>query len=274
MLEADQVHDDTVVRNVEAMQKQADFAVNVLKEHLAKLHVIALSAVASAASIAATEAELYAELSREKLACADLQTQLDRMKVEHDPCSILISALRKQIKETNDAMELNMDTLEKTKETVVAKSMELETELQTRVKLGGAGRGRVKLGAGAPASLPLPSHHDESVVEDKKLHAGTFMGIVCLRKELDALRKAHEPCAATLQIRDDQIKELKTHLKKEALAKQLAEGKRKEAELANLLAQEKSNLKKTKADLAKEEKDLAEDERKVPPFLLRRTPPR
>jgi len=275
MLEADQVHDDTIVKNVETMQKQADEAVKVLRELLAKLHAIALSAVASAGGIAATEAELYAELSREKLARADLQTQLDGMKAAHDQCPSLIAALRKQIKETKDAMDLDMDTLEKTKEKVVANSMELEKELQTRVKLGGARGGRVKLGAGAPGSLPLPlpSRDDEAVVEDKKLHAGTFTGIVGLRKELDALRKAHAPCADTLQARDDQIKELKAHLarldkklaeeleKEEALAKELAEEKRKEAELEKTLAQEQANLKKTKAELAKDEKDLADDKK-------------
>ena len=140
---------------------------------------------------------------------------------------------------------------------------------------GGARGGRVKLGAGAPGSLPLPlpSRDDEAVVEDKKLHAGTFTGIVGLRKELDALRKAHAPCADTLQARDDQIKELKAHLarldkklaeeleKEEALAKELAEEKRKEAELEKTLAQEQANLKKTKAELAKDEKDLADDKK-------------
>jgi chromosome segregation ATPase len=190
-------------------------------------------------------------------------------------CNKTIAALRKQIKETKDAMDMDMDMdmLEKTKETVVAKSMELEKELQTRVKLGGARGGRVKLGACAPGSLPLslPSRDDEAVVEDKKLHAGTFTGIVGLRKELDALRKAHAPCAGTLQARDDQIKELKAHLarldktlageleKEAALVKELAEEKCKEAELEKSLAQEQSNVMKTRAELAKDEKDLAED---------------
>ena len=275
MLEADQVHDDTIVKNVETMQKQADEAVKVLRELLAKLHAIALSAVASAGGIAATEAELYAELSREKLARADLQQQLDSMTAAHNPCRLLIAALRKQIKEIKDAMDLDMDMLEKDTKTVVVNSMELEKELQTRVKLGGAGGGRIKLGACASGSLPLPSRDDEVVVEDKKMHASTFTGIVSLRKELDALRKAHAPCAATLQAMDDQIQELKAHVarldkrlaeeleKEEALAKELGEEKRKEAELEKSLTQVKLNLNKTKTALAKNDKDLAEHKKMI-----------
>ena len=275
MLEADQVHDDTIVKNVETMQKQADEAVKVLRELLAKLHAIALSAVASAGGIAATEAELYAELSREKLARADLQTQLDRMKAAHDPCPSLIAALRKQIKEIKDAMDLDMDMLEKATKTVVVNSMELEKELQTRVKLGGAGGGRIKLGACASGSLPLPSRDDEAVVEDKKMHASTFTGIVSLRKELDALRKAHAPCAATLQAMDDQIQELKAHVarldkrlaeeleKEEALAKDLGEEKRKEVELEKSLTQVKLNWKKTLKDLAEDKKMIASKDTEI-----------
>jgi hypothetical protein len=48
MIDADQVHDDKIVDNVESMQKQADTAVAILREQLAKLHAIALGAVASA----------------------------------------------------------------------------------------------------------------------------------------------------------------------------------------------------------------------------------
>lgn len=48
MLEADQVHDDTIVSNVELMQQRADNAVKILRENLKKLHAIALTAVMGA----------------------------------------------------------------------------------------------------------------------------------------------------------------------------------------------------------------------------------
>ena len=65
MTEAEQVHDENIVSNVTHMQAKADEAVTSLRERLAKLHAIALSAVAGAGGIAASEAELYGELSRE-----------------------------------------------------------------------------------------------------------------------------------------------------------------------------------------------------------------
>jgi len=83
MTEAEQVHEEKIVSNVRHMQAKADEAVTNLRERLAKLHAIALSAVAGAGGIAASEAELYGELSKEKLARADLQAQLDRLKAEH-----------------------------------------------------------------------------------------------------------------------------------------------------------------------------------------------
>ena len=170
MIEADAVHDDKIVSNVEQMQRKADEAVEILREKLARLHVIALSAVASAGGIAASEADLMANLSKERLARADLQAQLDRLKAEHDKCPDLIAALRRQIKETKDALELDDSKLEATKVQVQAETLALEQELQTRVKLATAAPtaakqkgGRVKLGAGAPPQggkaplLPAPS---------------------------------------------------------------------------------------------------------------------
>ena len=50
MIEADQVHDDTIVNNVEKLQRDADQAVKNLRELLAKLHAIALTAVQAASS--------------------------------------------------------------------------------------------------------------------------------------------------------------------------------------------------------------------------------
>ena len=170
MLEADAVHDDKIVSNVEQMQRKADEVVEILREKLARLHGIALTAVASAGGIAASEADLMANLSKERLARADLQAQLDRLKAEHDKCPDLIAALRRQIKETKDALELDDSKLEATKVQVQAETLALEQELQTRVKLATAAPtaakqkgGRVKLGAGAPPQggkappLPAPS---------------------------------------------------------------------------------------------------------------------
>ena len=104
MIEAEQVHDDKVVSNVTNMQAKADEAVTSLREQLAKLHAIALNAVAGAGGIAASEAELYSELSKEKLARADLQAQvkslqqeLDASKAEQASCSEVIASLRSQV---------------------------------------------------------------------------------------------------------------------------------------------------------------------------------
>ena len=48
MLEADQVHDEKIVGNVQIMQQQADTAVKILQENLAKLHAISLTSVVGA----------------------------------------------------------------------------------------------------------------------------------------------------------------------------------------------------------------------------------
>jgi len=209
---------------------------------------------------------MYANLSKEKLARADLQAQLDRMKVEHDKCPILIAALRKQIQETKDALDQDDITLEKNKDQLIKNSIELESKLKLSVAAP-ARSGRVKLGASSPGlALPLPSRDEEAVVQDKKLEAGTFSGIVKLHKELADIKKAHAPCEAALAVKDDHIKDLKLHLakldkdlhdeleKEEALSKQLAEEKNKEAEL-------EQNLANTKAELLKDEASLAEDKK-------------
>ena len=205
MIEAEQVHEETIVSNVTHMQAKADEAVTNLRERLAKLHAIALSAVAGAGGIAASEAELYGELSKEKLARADLQAQLDRLKAEQDKSALLIASLRKQVKETKEALELDDDAIEETRSKVVADAVALEKKVLERVKgAGGSRSGRVRLGAGAPGSLPLPqaseaSREEEAVVEDKKLEAGTLSGIAKLRRELAELRKAHDACQAELR---------------------------------------------------------------------------
>ena len=182
MIEAEQAHDEKIVTNVTHMQAKADEAVTNLREQLAKLHAIALTAVAGAGGIAASEAELYSELSREKLARADLQAQLDRVKAEHDKCPMLIASLRKQIKETKDALDQDDFMLEQTKCKVIKIDEEIKSKAPTP-------KGRVKLGAGARGgpTLPLPDEtEEEKEVLDKKLYTGTFMGIADLRNKLGA----------------------------------------------------------------------------------------
>ena len=99
---------------------------------------------------------------------AELMETYNRLKAEHDKCPDLIAALRRQIKETKDALELDDSKLQVIKVKVEAQKTKLEQELQTRVKLATAAPtaakqkgGRVKLGAGAPPkggkALPLPA---------------------------------------------------------------------------------------------------------------------
>ena len=195
-----------------------------------------------AEGVAANEAELMEQLSKERLARNELKAQLDRLTQEHNKCEPLIAALRKQMKETKEALDLeDLQQLEDTKVKAVQESRDLERQLaKPRVKLGAAAPG----GAAAPA-LPLPAVDSEAkaVVQDKKLGAGTLTGIASLRQELVALKKAHAPCEAALASKDDKIKELMAHvqrldkklaeeiLQEEALAKKLAEELRKDAEL-------------------------------------------
>ena len=47
MMEAEQVRVETIVSNVEAMQREADQSVRILREELGKLHATALTAVAN-----------------------------------------------------------------------------------------------------------------------------------------------------------------------------------------------------------------------------------
>jgi hypothetical protein len=150
MLEADAEHDEKICSNVEIMQRRADDAVEILREKLARLHAIALTAVASAGGIAANKADLLASLSKERLARADLQAQLDRLKVDHDECLDLIAALRRQIKETKDALELDTPKLLEIKNTVQTETSGRQEKLKARMKLG----------AGAPpkgGAQPVPA---------------------------------------------------------------------------------------------------------------------
>ena len=86
------------------------------------------------ADLAETKRDLMERLTREELARADLQSKLDALQAQHDKCPGLIAALRKQIKETKDALELDDGALHVAKAVVEAETIELEKHLQTRVK--------------------------------------------------------------------------------------------------------------------------------------------
>ena len=85
------------------------------------------------------------QLSKERLARNELKAQLDRLKEEHNKCDPLIAALRKQIKETKEALDLeDLQQLEDTKVKAVQESKDLERQLaKPRVKLGAAAPGHV-----------------------------------------------------------------------------------------------------------------------------------
>ena len=135
--------------------------------------------------------------------------------------STLIVGLRKQIKDTKDALEMDYDMVEGSEGTVDAGSTEAETPLDVRVKLGAsapAQRGRVKLGAGMTTrGLPLPmpaasGDDDADAAEDQMHQACTLSGIASLRKELAHTRMAHEQRGAAVAAKDAPIEELKADL--------------------------------------------------------------
>jgi hypothetical protein len=161
MLEADAEHDQKICTNVEQMQRRADTAVTILRENLARLHAFARTAVTMEGEIAIKEAKLLTSLSEERLAHA---AQLERLKTEHDKSLDLVAALRRQIKETKDALELDDTKLQDIKSKVQEETADRQKQLEARVKVAAAAPtdakgGRMKLGAGAPprgGALPVP----------------------------------------------------------------------------------------------------------------------
>ena len=137
MLEADAVHDDKICSNVETMQRRADEAVEILREKLARLHAIALTAVASAGGIAANELDLLSSLSKERLARADLQAQWDHLKVEHEKCldveAVLLASLSKE-KLTSADLQAQLERLKVEQEKQLVeekcKAAKLEADLK------------------------------------------------------------------------------------------------------------------------------------------------
>ena len=84
---------------------------------------------------------------------AELKETHDRLRAEHDEWSDLIAALRRQIKETKDALELDTPKLLEIKNTVQTETSDRQERLKARVKLG----------AGAPpkgGALPVPAASD------------------------------------------------------------------------------------------------------------------
>ena len=150
-----------------------------------------------------------------------MKNELEGLRLEHGKCPGVIAELRRQIKDTKDALEMDYDMVEGSEGTVDAGSTETETPLDVRVKLGAsapAQRGRVKLGAGMTTrGLPLPmpaasGDDDADAAEDQMHQACTLSGIASLRKELAHTRMAHEQRGAAVAAKDAQIEELKADL--------------------------------------------------------------
>ena len=94
--------------------------------------------------------DLKKQLAASEKQRAELKKTYNRLKAEHDEWSDLIAALRKQIKETKDALELDTPKLLEIKNTVKTETADRQEKLKTRVKLG----------AGAPpkgGALPVPA---------------------------------------------------------------------------------------------------------------------
>jgi len=94
--------------------------------------------------------ELKKQLAASEKQRAELKETHNRLKAEHDEWSELIAALRKQIKETKDALELDTPKLLEIKNTVKTETDNRQEKLKARVKLG----------AGVPrkdGALPVPA---------------------------------------------------------------------------------------------------------------------
>ena len=73
--EAGQVHDETIVSNVQKMQADADASVRKLRALLEKLHSLSLSILSCSNGVHITEATLLAQLSQAKLAASRVQRE-------------------------------------------------------------------------------------------------------------------------------------------------------------------------------------------------------
>ena len=110
-------------------------------------------------------AGLQNEIVDLKKRLAELNETYIFLKTEHGKLLDLIAALRRQIKETKDALELDNPKLIDIKDKVQAETADRQKQLETSVKVAStapteAKGGRVKLGAGAPrkdGALPVPA---------------------------------------------------------------------------------------------------------------------
>jgi len=231
---------------------------------------VLLESLGSAASSSDSEDDkrVFAESI---ISIADMVKDFCDLKREHETCPAIIAVLRKQIKETNEALELDDESLEKDKDLRVLHCLELENKFRSSVsKLAATAAaaaamspapvkakktGRVKLGAGAAVNtarlaLPLPCSREEAAVEDKKLEAGTFTGIAHLRKELADIKKAHAPCGDIF----------KDHEKCPPIIAGLT---KKVKELEEALATTTKEL----ADIKKAHEDVKKEHEKCPPVI-------
>ena len=122
---------------------------------------------------------------------------LEVLRMEHDKWPAIIAGLRRQIKDTKEALEMDYDVLQKVQC--------IQTQTPARVRLGASApeSGRVKFGAGVPMEgLPLPlstaAGDHAGGVEEPKHEASVFSGIASLRKELAHARAAHDQCGAAV----------------------------------------------------------------------------
>jgi phage shock protein A len=94
--------------------------------------------------------DLEKQLAASEKQRAELKETHNRLKAEHDECLDLIAALRRQIKETKDALELDTPKLLEIKNTVQTETSGRQEKLKARMKLG----------AGAPpkgGAQPVPA---------------------------------------------------------------------------------------------------------------------
>ena len=117
---------------------------------------------------------------------ASQKHELDVLRKEHDKCPAVIAELRKQIWDTQDALEMDYDLLE--------------------------GRAGIIAGGLPRQSVPAASGDDTCATERHKRQVSALSVIASLRKELFHTRIALEQHAAALASKDVQIAELNAGL--------------------------------------------------------------
>ena len=242
-------------------------------------------------------ADLKEQLAAAGKRCTDTEAKLDGLKgdydmlrFEHDQCPPLIAALRKQIRDTKAALEMDEDDLDDARAKALASSLVQEVKANEAKKGGlmSALRsylpGRKQQAAQEAEEKATPKKDkrkrtyksalrqedtdEESIAvldtrdpEDRKLEVSTISGIALLRKELNAVKKAHAPCESTIAVKDDQVKELQAHLQR--LDKELADEIEEEHQISNQLLDERRQHAELQAELSKTQLELENDERQL-----------